>query len=149
MMGGAWLSKSVADPLFAKGVVLVGGEQPIVLVSVDWCEIRNDAFDRWREVLAEAAGTDRQRVLVSSTHVHDAPVADLEAERILHDNECGGTVCNLKFHEEAVQRVAKALRESLKSAAPITHLAWARRRWRRSRPTAATSCPTAPFPTTG
>lgn len=25
MMGGAWLSKSVADPLFANGIVLMGG----------------------------------------------------------------------------------------------------------------------------
>ncbi|MBI5802891.1 MAG: hypothetical protein HZA92_19490 [Verrucomicrobia bacterium] len=122
MMGGAWLSKSVADPLFAKGIVLTGGERPVVLVSVDWCEIRNEAFDRWRDVLAQAAGTERQCVLVSSTHVHDAPVADLEAERILHDNECGGTVCDLKFHELAVQRVASALRDSLKSSAPVTHL---------------------------
>ncbi len=122
MMGGAWLSKSVMDPLFAKGIVLMGGEKPVVLVSVDWCEIRNAAFDRWRDVLAAAAGTDRQHVLVSSTHVHDAPVADLEAERILQERKCAGTVCDVKFHEEAIQRVAQALRESLKSAAKITHL---------------------------
>ena len=99
MMGGSWLSKSVADPLFAKGIVLTGGDKPVVLVSVDWCEIRNAAFDRWRDVLAEAAGTDRQHVLVSSTHVHDAPVADLDAERILKDHKCVGTVCDVEFHE--------------------------------------------------
>ena len=50
MMGGAWLSKGVGDPLLAKGVVLLGGDKPVVLVSVDWCEIRNAAFDRWREI---------------------------------------------------------------------------------------------------
>ena len=122
MMGGAWLSKRVADPLFAKGVVLLGGDKPLVLVSVDWCEIRNEAYDRWRVALAEAAGTEPARVLVSSTHVHDAPVADLEAERILIANKCAGTVCDLKFHEEAVLRVAAALRESLKSATRITQL---------------------------
>ncbi|MBI3875957.1 MAG: hypothetical protein HY300_08370 [Verrucomicrobia bacterium] len=122
MMGGAWLSKSVADPLFAKGVVLLGGDKPVVLVSVDWCEIRNEAYDRWRAVLADAAGTEPVRVLVSCTHVHDAPVADLEAERILIANKCAGTVCDAKFHETAVQRVATALRESLKSARPVTHI---------------------------
>jgi hypothetical protein len=122
MMGGAWLSKSVADPLFAKGVVLDGGGKPIVLVSVDWCEIRNAAFDRWRDVLATAAGTDRGRVLVSSTHVHDAPVADLEAERILKEHKCTGTVCDIEFHEQAVQRVAKTLSDALKSASPVTHI---------------------------
>jgi hypothetical protein len=122
MMGGSWLSKSVADPLFAKGVVLIGGEKPVVLVSVDWCEIRNAAFDRWRDVLAEAAGTDRQHVLVSSTHVHDAPVVDLEAERILKEHKCAGTVCDVEFHEVAVQRVAKALRDALKSDSPLTRI---------------------------
>ena len=78
MMGGLWKSKSVADPLYAKGVVLLGGERPVVFVSVDWCEIRNEAFDRWRDVLAEAAGTTRERALVSAIHQHDAPVADIE-----------------------------------------------------------------------
>ena len=46
MMGGLWKSKSIADPLYAKGVVLLGGERPVVLVSVDWCEIRNKSFDQ-------------------------------------------------------------------------------------------------------
>jgi hypothetical protein len=122
MMGGAWLSKSVADPLFAKGIVLTGGDKPVVLVSVDWCEIRNEAFDRWRAVLAEAAGTESAQVLVSATHVHDAPVADLEAERILVENKCAGTICDREFHEKAVQRVAAALRDALKSTRPVTHL---------------------------
>ena len=74
MMGGLWKAKSVADPLYAKGVVVLGGEKPVVLVSVDWCEIRNDSFDRWRDALAKAAGTTRERVLVSAIHQHDAPV---------------------------------------------------------------------------
>jgi hypothetical protein len=122
MMGGSWLSKSVADPLFAKGIVLAGGEKPVVLVSVDWCEIRNEAFDQWRAALADAAGTEPARVLVSSTHVHDAPVADLDAERILVEHKCTGTVCDREFHERAVQRVAAALREAWKSPRTVTHI---------------------------
>ncbi len=122
MGGGIKPSQSVADPLFAKGWVLLGPEKPIVVVSVDWCEIRNAAYDRWRDVLAAAAGTDRAHVLVTSVHVHDAPVADLEAEKILKANHAAGSVCNLEFHEEAVQRVAQAVRTSLKSARPVTHI---------------------------
>src|SRR5262245_28002565 len=76
MMGGAWLSKSVADPLFAHGMVLLGPDQPVVFVAVDWCEIRNDALARWKEVLAEAAKTTPERVMVCAIHQHDAPVAD-------------------------------------------------------------------------
>ena len=111
MMGGAWLSKKIADPLEAHGLALSGGGKPIVVVAVDWCEIRNDAYARWQEVLAAAAGTTPERVLVSTVHQHDAPVADLEAERLLRARRLEGTVCDPEFHEAAVQRVAKALRD--------------------------------------
>jgi len=45
---------------------------PVVYVVLDWCEIRNDALERWRSVLAEAAGTSPQRVMVSAVHQHEA-----------------------------------------------------------------------------
>jgi hypothetical protein len=48
MMGGGWLAKSVSDPLEAHGFVLLGNEPPVVFVSVDWCEIRSDAYFRWQ-----------------------------------------------------------------------------------------------------
>ena len=34
MMGGSWKSTKIADPLEAHGVVLLGGERPIVVVAV-------------------------------------------------------------------------------------------------------------------
>jgi hypothetical protein len=122
MGGGIQPSQKVADPLFANGWVLLGGEKPIVMVSVDWCEIRNAAYDRWRNVLANAADTDPTHVLVTSVHVHDAPVADLEAQNILNASLAAGSICNLDFHEEAIQRVAQALKESLKSTQRVTHI---------------------------
>ena len=122
MMGGAWLSKKIADPLHAHGIVLLGSEQPVVFVAVDWCEIRNDALTRWQEALAGAAKTKPERVMVCAIHQHDAPVADLEAERMLRASKAAGTICDLDFHGRAVQRVASALRESLKSAQPVTHI---------------------------
>jgi hypothetical protein len=122
MMGGYWKSKSVADPLFAKGVALFGGEKPVVFVSVDWCEIRNDAFDAWRDALAQAAGTTRERVLVSSIHQHDAPIADLTAQRILEERGLEGSICDLKFHQAAVKNVATALREEMSNRQRVTHI---------------------------
>ena len=103
-------AKSIEAKLWAKGIVLRGGEKPVVFVSVDWCEIRNDAYDRWRDALATAAGTTRERVLVSSIHQHDAPLADLTAQRILEQRGITTNVVDLKFHESIVQRVAKAVR---------------------------------------
>jgi len=114
-------AESIGDPLFAKGLVLKSGELNVVLVSVDWLEIRNDAYDRWRTVLAEAAITTRDRVLLTSVHQHDTPLADLAAERILNERGVQGKLIDLDFHEACVQRVAKSLRESLDSKRAVTH----------------------------
>ena len=83
MMGGAWHATRIADPLEAHGLVLLGSGRPVVFVAVDWCEIRNDALTRWQSVLAAAADTDPERVLVSAVYQHAAPVADPEAELAL------------------------------------------------------------------
>jgi hypothetical protein len=121
MGGGIKPVEKVADPLYAHGFVLLSDAKPIVVVAVDWCEIRNDAYERWRTVLAEAAKTDKERVLVTALHQHDAPIADLEAQRLLESVKAKGSICMLDFHEKAVQRVARALARSLPVAKKITH----------------------------
>lgn len=122
MGGGIPPAREVDDPLLARGVVLLGPEKPVVIVAVDWCEIRNDAYERWRTALAEAAGTEPSRVLVSSVHQHDAPVVDLTAERLLRAHKAAGSVCDPEFHERAVLRVADALRDGLTRARRLTHV---------------------------
>lgn len=122
MGGGIAPVKKIDDPLFANGFVFQGVGNPVVLVAVDWCEIRNDAYERWRTVLADAAKTDVERVLVTSLHQHDAPIADLEAQRLLDKAGARGKICDLDFHERTVQRVAAALCESLKRPRTITHV---------------------------
>src|SRR5262245_61923973 len=84
--GGIASVPKIDEPLFAHGSILLGYGKPIVICGIDWCEIRNDAYERWCSVLADAAGTETERVLVACLHQHDAPVADLEAERILKKN---------------------------------------------------------------
>jgi len=122
MGGGIAPVQRVGDPLYARGFVLQGTDAPVVLVAVDWCEIRNDAYEGWRGALAAAAQTEPGHVLVSSVHQHDAPVADLTAQRILAEHKCAGSICLLDFHEQAVTRVAEAAREALRHPRPITHL---------------------------
>jgi hypothetical protein len=121
MGGGIAPAKQTDDPLFAHGVVLLGAGPPVVLVAIDWCEIRNDAYDRWRAALAEAAQTTPERVLLTCVHQHDAPIADLEAQRLLDRAKAKGSICDLDFHEQCVRRVAKALAASLPQARPVTH----------------------------
>jgi hypothetical protein len=113
---------AVDDALEAHGLVLLGADEPIVLVSVDWLEIRNNAYAEWRQVLAAAAGTTPDRVLVTSIHQHDAPLADLAAEAILRERNLPVSICDPDFHARAVQGVADALRTALDAARPVTHL---------------------------
>lgn len=140
MGGGVADAKEILDPLWAKGFVLRptnAGKQdaedprsvslkaadfPLVVVALDWCQCNNDSYDRWREVLAEAAGTTRQRVLLATVHQHDAPICDLRAQELLDQVGRKGWNCDPEFHEQAVQRAAKALREGLSKPRRVTHI---------------------------
>ncbi len=122
MGGGIAPVKEVIDPLFANGFILEGAGEPIAVVAVDWCEIRNDAYDRWREVIAQAIGTKRERVMVMALHQHDAPIADLTAQKFLTDANAKGAICDVAFHEKTVQRVAKAAKACRAKARPVTHV---------------------------
>lgn len=122
MMGGAWLAKRIADPLEAHGIVIEGGGSRSVIVSVDWCEIRNQAYEAWQNALAQAVGAKPEQVMISTVHQHDAPVADLAAERILRQRGLAGTVCDPDFHQRALDRVLAAARMSLRDLRPVTHI---------------------------
>lgn len=70
--------RGVANPLMGKGVVLTGDFEPIVLVSLDWLGIAGSGHARLCELLAEAAGTQPERVALHTVHQHDAPRVDIE-----------------------------------------------------------------------
>jgi hypothetical protein len=121
-------SKEIVDPLRVYGFVLLGADKPIVLAAFDWCEIRNDAYDEWRDTLAKAAGTVRQRVLVSSLHQHDAPVIDRGAQQLLDKFGLQGELYDVSFHQQTLKRVSQAVTDSLENAEPVTHLGLGRAR---------------------
>lgn len=77
------LARKIEDPLTARGVVLLGAGQPIVLCAVDWIGISNGGHDVWRESLAKAVGTSVDRVAVHVLHQHDAVRCDFTAEELL------------------------------------------------------------------
>jgi hypothetical protein len=121
MGGGVADAKEIVDPLFAKGVALLGAGEPIVVVALDWCQCNNDSYDRWREALAEAAGTNPRRVMLATVHQHDAPICDLTAQRLLDQHGLKGWNCDPAFHETAVRRTAAALKLALQSPRRVTH----------------------------
>jgi hypothetical protein len=115
-------ARAIIDPLEAHGFVLLGFGKPIVLAAVDWCEIRNESYERWRSALAESAGTERERVLVTCVHQHDAPYSDVVAQRLLKQNMVREDLCDPEFDEQAVQMVASAVRASLAHPRRVTHI---------------------------
>src|SRR5262245_39450761 len=54
MGGGIAPAKEVVDPLFAHGFVLRTPDKPVAFVAIDWCEIRNGAYDLFRSKIAAA-----------------------------------------------------------------------------------------------
>lgn len=144
MGGGVAPARRVVEPLQARGFVLaVRGQPALVVVSFDWCEIRGSAFEDWRTALAEEAGTVPQCVLVTSTHVHDAPVMDPEAEWLLRETERSGawkhlappepgapiqlaSVCWPDFNRICIQRARLAVRAAMKAPRRVTHLGMGR-----------------------
>jgi hypothetical protein len=115
---------SIDDPLEAQGFVLIGLEKPIVLLALDWCEVRNGAYDEWREAIAKAAGTDRQRVLLSSLHQHDAPVTDSGAQDYLDQVGMEGELYDREFQADCIRRVVEAMTKSMQAAVSVTHIGY-------------------------
>ncbi|MCY3791731.1 MAG: hypothetical protein OXH63_23390, partial [Gemmatimonadetes bacterium] len=77
-------AKGIADPLSALGVILVPDDQsPMVLCALDWAELSNGDYDRWRGELAQAVDTEAERVAVHCIHAHDTPWPDRDAQDIL------------------------------------------------------------------
>src|SRR4051812_16179446 len=74
MGGGIAPAKEVIDPLFAHGFVLQGVGKPVAFVALDWCEVRNGAYELFRTKIAAALGTESARVMLCSIHQHDAPI---------------------------------------------------------------------------
>ena len=110
--------------LRCRGIVLLGSDKPVVVCAVDWIGIGNEAHDAFRDTIAKAAGTTRERVAVQTLHQHDAPRCDFTAERLLH--EAGAS--DLGAHEgsfarEVLKRLSAAIKESLPTATKVTHAA--------------------------
>lgn len=108
--------------LRARGIVLLGAGEPIVLCAVDWIGIANEGHDAFRDALARAAGTSPQRVAVHVLHQHDAPDCDFSAEHILKEAGLDPRQYDGHFQRQVISNLETAIREALPRAQRITHL---------------------------
>ncbi|MBL8178747.1 MAG: hypothetical protein JNK48_28995 [Bryobacterales bacterium] len=114
------IARSIVDRLQARGLILHGAGQPVVILSLDWCEIRNDSYDLWRDRIAAAARTTRERVLLTCIHQHDAPYTDSYAQQLLTQNNVPDPLCDPAFETQTIARVAAAVQTA--RPRPITEI---------------------------
>ena len=111
--------------LRCRGIVLLGAGKPIVLCAMDWIGIANEAHDAFRDSLAKAAGTTRERVAVHAVHQHDAPACDFTAERMIRNLGLPGyQMIDSKFTRQIIKRTAEAVQAALPAAEVVTHYGW-------------------------
>lgn len=122
---GGWIKPviDVDDPLEAIGYVLLGSGKPIVICVLDWTGLLNSAHLRWRQMLAEAAGTTPDRVAVQCVHQHNAPFACLDAEAIVKAEGDLPHIIETDFFNRCLKSGRAAIMASLKHSSPVTHIA--------------------------
>ena len=108
--------------LRAKGMVLTGAGQPIVLCAIDWIGIANESQDVFKQALAEAAGTIPERVAVHTLHQHDAPICDFTAEKILKAHNMPPGCFDGTFARRVIKEIQQAIRTAANGTQPVTHI---------------------------
>ena len=122
---GGWIKPviDIDDPLEAIGYVLLGAGKPIVICVLDWTGLLNNAHLRWRQTLAEAAGTTPDRVAVQCVHQHNAPFACLDAQAIVGAQGDLPDIIAPDFFDRCLVTGHERVRESIKRSSPVTHIA--------------------------
>lgn len=122
---GGWIKPviDVDDPLEAIGYVLLGVGKPIVICVLDWTGLLNTAHLRWRQTLAEAAGTTPDRVAVQCVHQHNAPFACLDAQAIVDAQGDLPDIIDPDFFDRCLVTAHEQVRACLKRSSAVTHIA--------------------------
>ena len=110
-------------PLLARGLVLDGGHQRVVLCTLDWMEVHNESYEFLRGVIAEAAAVSPARVFVHCLHQHSAPAISTAAQRLQLDKNDPRRVATAEYLSETARRIAAAVRDALGHRQAVTHIA--------------------------
>ena len=119
--GNVTPAREIVTPLLARGIVILGAGDPIVLCAMDWVALANASHLSIREAIARAVGTTSDRVSVHTVHQHDAPGSDLDTEKLLASHGLGGRFSSETLDRRVFASIANAARESLTKAQSVTH----------------------------
>ena len=115
-------ARAIGGPLQALGLILIADDgPPVVLCALDWAELSNGDYDRWRADLAHAVGTEPDRVAVHCTHAHDTPWPDRDAQNILDAHGQPDVIMAGDWAERARAAAAGAAAAAMAEPRPCTH----------------------------
>ena len=113
------LLQTVDEPLLAKGVVFEAGEKRVVLCALDWCMVSNGTHLSMRRRLAEAVGGSPDDVAVQTLHQHNAPMADIDAQRLLAQHGDATAHIDPEWLDATERRMANAARAAVPRLVPF------------------------------
>ncbi|MFI4876247.1 MAG: hypothetical protein ACIALR_12940 [Blastopirellula sp. JB062] len=113
-------TKEITWPLSCRGLILLTPEKPIVLCTLDWLGVGNDAHRLFRQKLAAACETTADRVAVHTLHQHDAPRCDLGAAALLAKYDAEKRHYDVEFLNDVIDRAAEAASEAMRRTKPVS-----------------------------
>ena len=93
------------------------------LCALDFAELSNHDYLRWREELATAVKTSADRVAVHCVHPHDTPWPDREAQDILDAHGHPNVILAGRWSESIRARVAETAAEAVPNMQPCSEVA--------------------------
>ena len=66
-------SRSIADPLYAKAIVLTDDQQKIALVTTDLIGVKSDLVEQVRSKVASGTDLSADNIMISCSHTHFGP----------------------------------------------------------------------------
>jgi hypothetical protein len=112
----------VADPLWAKGLVLEDRGARYVLCAIDWCGIGGSTHRALRERMGAAAGTEAARVALHAVHQHTAPYIDGDGYRLLAKRPNPPLLMSERYLDELAGKLAAAVRDAVARLEPFDHI---------------------------
>ena len=112
-------AERVADPLWAKGILLEDRGNRYVVCAIDWCGIGGSTHRMLREKIAAAAGTDVSRVGLHSVHQHTAPYIDGDGYEILRKLPKPPLLMSDGYLAELTQKLTQAVRQAAARLEPF------------------------------
>jgi hypothetical protein len=112
----------IEQPLQAKGVIIDDGSARYVLCSVDYCELCNSTYTRWRKAIADAAATDPSRVALHTVHQHTAPMLDEDSFPLLDSQATPSVHPSVESIQIPLDRLVSAVRAAQSQFQPYNRI---------------------------